>query len=71
MVRKSLDFRTFTCKAQVLKYAANQNLKLFLLQFRKKERGSNEYKSVALYNSSILLYVVSVENLFKDIGLYN
>lgn len=70
MVRKSLDYRTFTYKAQVLKYAADQNLNLFLQQFRKRERGSNEYKSVALYNASMLLYAVSVENLLKGFGLF-
>ena len=70
MTRKSLDFKTFTYKAQALKYAADENLKLFLLQFKKKERGADEYKNVALYNSSMLLYAVSVENLLKAIGLF-
>ena len=70
MIRRSLDFRTFTYKAQCLKYAADQNLKLFLLQFNKKEKGDNEYRNVALYNSSMLLYAVSVENLLKAIGLF-
>jgi len=71
MVRRSLDYETFIYQAKALKFAADENLTLFSSQFRSNKRGSEEFKNVALYYSTMLLYAVCVENLFKAIGLYH
>lgn len=69
-IRQSLHYSTYIEHSKGLKLAADENLKLFLSLIEKPQNDKVRTKCVGLYNSTMLLYAVSVEIVLKARGLH-
>ncbi|MHA7058838.1 hypothetical protein ACWGOQ_0016560 [Aquimarina sp. M1] len=69
-IRNSLHYWNYIEHSRSLKLAADENLKLFDLSNQEPSSERNETKGVGLLNSTMLLYAVSVEIIFKARALF-
>ncbi|TYP74202.1 hypothetical protein [Aquimarina intermedia] len=67
-IRSSLNYTVYIEHSQCLKIAADQNDELFIKAIQ--DRNSERQLQVGLLNSTMLLYSVSVELIFKARALY-
>ena len=66
-IRQSLNYQIYIEHSKSLKYAGDENLKLFLSN---QQKIKNNYLQVGLQSSTMLLYAVSIELILKARGLY-
>ena len=69
-IRESLHYLTYVEHSKSIKYAADENLRLFIANQKKEFSEANRIKELGFYRSTLLLYAISIELILKASGLF-